>query len=129
MKTSEKFLHWIPRVICILAILFVSMFALDSFGPGRTIWQQLGAFLVHLVPTYILIALLVIAWKWEFTGGIILTLAGIAFSIFLYVFNFQKNHSVSMSLLIVLMIGVPFVIAGILFIMNYYLKRRKLVSP
>jgi len=32
------------------------MFALDAFSPGLTVWQQIGAFLVHLVPTYILTA-------------------------------------------------------------------------
>ena len=70
MKTSIRLIHWIPRVICILAILFISMFAADAFAPELTIWQQLGAFLMHLIPSFILLALLIVAWKWELIGGV-----------------------------------------------------------
>lgn len=69
MKTSLKIIHWDPRILCILAILFVSMFALDSFDPRYTLLQQLQAFAIHLIPTYFLIIFLVVAWKWELTGG------------------------------------------------------------
>ena len=34
MRTLTDWFHWIPRVLCILAILFISMFALDAFAPG-----------------------------------------------------------------------------------------------
>ena len=65
MKTSIRVFHWLPRIICILAILFVSLFAADAFAPGLTIWQQLGAFFIHLIPSFILLSLLIVAWKWE----------------------------------------------------------------
>ena len=32
MKSSLRLFHWIPRIICILAILFISLFAADSFA-------------------------------------------------------------------------------------------------
>ncbi len=51
MKTIVKILYWAPRILCIMAILFISMFALDSFEPGLNIWQQIGAFLIPLIPT------------------------------------------------------------------------------
>ena len=70
MGTSVKIFHWVPRILCILAILLISMFALDSFSPERTFWQNLGAFLIHLIPSFALIALLIVAWKWELPGGI-----------------------------------------------------------
>ena len=71
MKVSIKLIHWLPRIICILAILFISMFALDAFNPEKTIWQQIGDFLIHLIPSFVLIIILIIAWKREFIGGII----------------------------------------------------------
>jgi len=37
MKTTTKILYWSPRILCILAILFISIFALDAFEPGHTI--------------------------------------------------------------------------------------------
>jgi len=102
------------------------LFALDSFSSERTFWQNTTAFLVHLFPSIVLLALLIIAWKWEKTGGIILTIIGLAFSIFLFVFNYKRNHSVTTSLLTTLMLAIPFVLAGILFILSHYRKKKEL---
>jgi hypothetical protein len=99
------------------------MFALDSFNPERTIWQQIGDFLMHLIPSFVLIALLIIAWKWEFIGGIIFALIGLGFSPFIFMHNYKMNHSVSMSLTTVLIINIPFVIVGVLFIISHYRKK------
>jgi hypothetical protein len=125
MKTKTRIVHWIPRILCILAILFISMFALDSFDPKLTLWQQIGGFLIHLIPTYILIALLITAWKWELIGGIIFILLGIGFSPLVYTMNYHMNHSVSMSLGIILMITFPFIVIGALFILSHFLKKKQ----
>jgi hypothetical protein len=101
------------------------MFAADSFAPELTIWQQLGGFLIHLIPSFILIAILIIAWKWEFIGGIIFTLIGLGFSPFIFVHNYKMNHSVWMSIGIILFITIPFVIVGILFIRSHYMKKKE----
>ena len=124
MKTSIRFVHWSPRILCILAILFVSLFAADSFSPGLTIWQQLGAFFIHLIPSIVLLFLLIIAWKWELIGGIIFTAIGLGLSPFVFIHNYRMNHSVGMSLFIILMITFPFVVVGILFITSHYMKKR-----
>jgi hypothetical protein len=94
MKTYKGLIHWLPRIICILAILFVSIFAFDSFSPGLTIWQQLGAFFMHLIPSIVLTALLLVAWKWEYIGGIIFTIIGIGLSPLLFLKNYHMNHSI-----------------------------------
>jgi hypothetical protein len=118
MGTSNKLLHWAPRILVILAILFVSIFAMDSFSSERTFWHNAGAFLMHLIPSIILTGLLIIAWKWEMVGGILITLVGLVFSVILFVLNFGRNHSVWISLSIVLMLCFPFVLAGVLFILE-----------
>lgn len=123
MKTSVKIIHWTPRIIVIIATLFVSMFALDSFTPERTFIQNLGAFFMHLIPSFVLIVLLIVAWKKELIGGILFTVAGLLLSPFIYLHNYRMNHSVATSLLVLLIITFPFIVAGILFIMSHY--RRK----
>jgi len=127
MKTSIGIYHWLPRILCILAILFVSMFALDAFAPGLTIWQQIGAFLMHLIPSFILLAVLIVAWKWELIGGILFALLGLGLSPFIFLHNYDMNHSVGMSLGIIALITFPFFCVGILFIVSYY-KKKKLNS-
>lgn len=127
MKTSTiQLFHWLPRIFCILAILFVSMFALDAFATGLTIWQQLGAFFMHLLPSFVLLAFLIVAWKWELIGGIIFTLIGLGLSPFIYNLNHTRNHfTVGASLGVVMMITFPFVVVGILFIVSHFLKKKQ----
>jgi len=124
MKTSINIIHWTPRIICILAILFVSMFALDSFDPKYTFWQQLQAFFMHLIPTYVLILFLVIAWKWELVGGLIIMAVALGFTPSIFFHNYQMNHSVWMSLSVILLINLPFIITGVLFVLSHYLKKK-----
>ncbi|MBE9469456.1 MAG: hypothetical protein IMY72_14210 [Bacteroidetes bacterium] len=124
MEKNIKIFHWLPRLMCILAIFFISLFAADSFSAGLTIWQQLGAFAIHLIPSFVLIILLLIAWKWEFIGGLIFILIGLGLSPFVYIQNYQMNHSVWMSLGIIASITMPFVIVGILFIISNCFKKK-----
>lgn len=127
MKTTVMVFHWLPRIICILAILFISVFALDAFSPGLTIWQQLADFLMHLTPSFILILLLVIAWKWELTGGIIFTIIGLAMSPIIFLHNYRVNHfSIGQSIGIIMMITFPFVVVGVLFMISHFKKKREL---
>jgi hypothetical protein len=126
MKTSTKVLHLAPRILCILTILFMSLFALDSFSAERTFWQNSAAFLMHLIPSFVLLAVLIVAWKWEKAGGIILTIIGLVWCIFVFILNFKRTHSVTTSLIIILTLGVPFVLAGILFIISHFRKKGEL---
>lgn len=120
MGKKYKILYWAPRIICILAILFVSLFALDAFDPNLSIWEQIGGFLIHLIPSFILLALLILAWKYEYVGGIVFVLIGLLFSIIVFRMNYRMNHNFWMSLGIIASITFPFIIAGALFIMHYF---------
>lgn len=124
MKNLVDWFHWIPRLLCILAILFVSMFALDAFAPGLSIWEQISGFLIHLIPSFILLAALLVAWKWEKIGGIVLMVIGLGLSPFVFTMNLHRTGSVWVSLGIILMINLPFVMVGALFIISNYLKKR-----
>jgi prolipoprotein diacylglyceryltransferase len=129
MEKSIRLFHWLPRIICILAILFVSMFALDAFAPELTFWQQIGDFLLHLIPSYIMVALLILAWKWEYVGGIIFTILGFGFSVAVFLLNYNRNHfSALQSLVTTLIVGIPFVLVGVLFIVSHNKKKRDVRS-
>ena len=60
MNTSVKrVLFWTPRILCILFAIFLSLFALDVFGEGLGFWKTILALLIHLVPVYIVVIVLV----------------------------------------------------------------------
>lgn len=69
--TTRRFLFWTPRILCILYALFLSLFAPDVFGQGYGFWGTILALLIHLVPSYIVLITLAIAWRWEWVGSIL----------------------------------------------------------
>ena len=110
-----RFLYWIPRILAILAILFIMMFSLDCFE-GGVAKDILICFLMHNIPALILVIALVIAWKWEMIGGVIFLLAFLAGCFFFRAFSGNWGA---------LIIMLPFAITGALFLFhhNLYLRR------
>lgn len=80
--TRNGWIVWTPRVLSILFACFLSLFALDVFAEGRPWTETLVALLVHLIPTYVLILILVIAWRRPWVGAAAYTLLALAYAIF-----------------------------------------------
>lgn len=95
MKKLRHNLHWLPRLCAIGLILFFSIFALDVLNEPD--WPV--ALFMHLIPSFILLAATVIAWKESWIGGLLFLALGILFSFFF--------HSLA--------IGIPVMTIGILF--------------
>jgi len=104
----KKFLTWSPRILTIIFILFLSLFSLDAFSGGFG-WEQLLGFVIHSIPSLILVGFLILAWKKPFVGGIIFLILGILFTIF---FNTYREP------LSFLFISGPVFLVGILFLLS-----------
>lgn len=112
----NKILYWTPRVLTIVFILFLGLFALDSFEGDQSMIKKLGGFFIHLIPNFVLILILVVAWKHEWVGTLAFALVGIA-----YIIMFWGRFPVATYLIIS---GSLFMIA-ILFWLNW-MNRKKL---
>jgi len=81
------------------------MFALDVFGEP----QWLLALTIHLIPSYILIAITIVAWRNETVGGCLFLLGGVLLLVF--------------TRLEALIIAIPAFIVGVLFLAKgHFLK-------
>lgn len=80
--TRNDWIVWTPRVLSILFACFISLFALDVFAEGRPWTETLVALLVHLIPTYVLILILVFAWRRPWIGAAGYTLLAAASVVF-----------------------------------------------
>jgi len=104
-------LFWIPRVLAIIFIGFLSLFALDVFSGEATLFQKLLGFLMHLIPSFILIIVLMISWRKPIIGGIMFMVLGGAFSV-----HFRIYPSELLTFLIIpfslIAIGILFVVFG-----------------
>jgi len=77
-----KIIHWAPRVAAILIIFFVGLFSLDVFEMEGTPLELLGGFLMHSIPSIVMIVLLIFAWKRPVVGFAAFLAAGILFAVF-----------------------------------------------
>lgn len=125
MKTKNSGFSWIPRILSLIIIVFIAFFALDVFNSEKDLIQQINDFFVHLIPVFLLIILLIIAWKRELIGGILFIVLSLVMSPFLYSMNYEVNHSMMISLGVILMITLPILSAGVLFVISSGKKNKK----
>jgi hypothetical protein len=106
---KKKLWTWLPRIIALAFIVFISLFALDAFD-GQSAWyMQLLAFLIHLVPTYVLIAAYLVARKWPVIGGWIFIAIAVFFTFFFHAYR---------EILTLLLVVLPFAVVGVLYIVS-----------
>ncbi|MBS3172048.1 hypothetical protein J4438_00510 [Candidatus Woesearchaeota archaeon] len=121
-RKVSKFVYWTPRILSIIFVFFLFLMSLDVFSLELTFWQTIGALLIHNIPAFILLIVILISWKREIVGGIAFILAGLVY-IFLIVMNALKNQFEWYMLSWAIQIsGIAFII-GILFIINWKKKK------
>ena len=77
-----KLIHWGPRIAAILIILFLGLFSLDVFEMEASPLEMLGGFLIHNIPSFILLALLFFAWRRPVVGFVAFLAAALLFAVF-----------------------------------------------
>jgi hypothetical protein len=77
-----KIIHWAPRIAAILIILFVGLFSLDVFDTQASPLELLGGFLIHNIPSIVMLVLLILAWKRPAVGFWAFLAAGALFAVF-----------------------------------------------
>ena len=78
-KLLRNILFWTPRVLGILFILFISLFALDIFDMKLGFWGTIVGLFMHLLPSIAMNIALVLGWRWEWVGAAFFTLASVWF--------------------------------------------------
>jgi hypothetical protein len=105
----KRVLYWTPRILGILFAAFISVFALDVFGEGHGFWGTILALAMHLIPTGMILFALLIAWRWEWAGGLIFI--GLASWYSLKVFHHHPGWIPT--------IAGPVFLIGVLFLLNW----------
>lgn len=110
---TRRLLFWLPRVVALLFIAFVSIFALDVFDMGYGFWETLLALAIHLLPAGILLIGILVAWRWEWVGTLFLSVW-----VVWYLVQFGGQFPFSVYLLMAVL---PFTI-GLLFLLNWFYR-------
>jgi hypothetical protein len=103
------FLHWCPRIMCILLAAFPMLF---TFEREATFWKTLIDVLIHLIPAFLVILLLMLSWKWPWVGGVSFIILGFVYLIWYY--PSSQSHALVIFLFI----------TGILFLADWILRKK-----
>ncbi|MGA1868225.1 MAG: hypothetical protein ACMUJM_06730 [bacterium] len=112
---QNKWLYWTPRVLSIIFAIFISIFALDVFGAGYSFLDTIVALIIHLIPTYLVTIVAIIAWKGEITGGCLF----IGLGLFYVIMEWNRTPLIAS-----LLIPAPLFLIGGMFIMHWMLYRK-----
>jgi len=111
----KKIIYWLPRILSLLFVAFLSLFALDVFSEYSG-WAVVLPLAIHLIPSLVLFVAVLVAWKYDWVGATIF----IGFAAFyVYTAGFNRPWSWYAS------ISGPSAIVGILFILSWIQKYRK----
>jgi len=106
---KRNLLFWLPRGLALAFIGFLSLFSLDVFEMQAPLPQLLLGFLIHSIPSILLLIALLVAWKKEKIGGVLFILLAVA------MFFFVRSE---------LGVAIPFsgliLVIGLLFLWNGY---------
>ena len=119
-KKIGKFVYWTPRILSIVFIFFLALMSLDVFSSELSFWQIVVGLLMHNIPAFILLVVLLISWKYEIVGGIAFILSGLLYTVILMILNPFEWYMLSWSLQIS---GIAFLI-GILFLIGWFKKKK-----
>ena len=115
----KRVVFWLPRILCLLFAIFLSLLALDVFGEGYGFWGTIVALVMHLVPTGIVLIALAIAWRWDWIGAILFVALGVGYLIIAW----GKFDWVTY-----LLIGGPLFLVGALFLVSWLCCREPRTS-
>lgn len=75
---NVKIIYWLPRILSIAFVLFLSLFALDVFSEYSG-WGVILPFLMHLAPMFVLLAIIAVAWKYDLAGAAVFLIVAIGY--------------------------------------------------
>jgi hypothetical protein len=112
LSAGRRWLHVAPRAAGILAILYLSVFALDVFRPGEPWPSIVVALAIHLIPSAALVVVLAIAWRAELVGGVLFILVSLL-----------PFATLGNPFWVNLLLAAPFTLTGALFVAEYWMRR------
>ena len=108
----QRAIWWTPRVLGLVLTLFLAMFALDAFGPDTKPLDAALGFIIHLLPAGLMLGVVLVAWRWEWVGGVLFFLLAFGYGV-------MTRGRVSW----MLVVSVPMIVVGALFLWSAMLSR------
>jgi hypothetical protein len=115
-KPMRNILFWTPRVLGIVIAGLLTLLSTDVFGEGYPFWQSILGFLIHMLPAFAVILVIVLAWRWEWVGA----LGFIAFGVWYIAIAWDNQFDWSVYTMLA---GIPGLI-GALFLVGWFGRKQ-----
>ncbi len=92
--------------------VFLALFALDAFAPGRPLARALTEFAIHLVPAGAILTIVALSWHRPWIGGVTFLLLAAAYAV-----------TVRSRLDWIVVVSGPLLTAGLLFLWSWHHQR------
>jgi hypothetical protein len=115
MSTRHSFSYWLPRGLGIAYALFLMIFTFDAWEGTGGFWAGLLGWLIHMLPVFIVLFVLVVAWTRPRIGGILFLLLAAGFAVF---FGGRWGGNWGDALLSFLIISGPLFLLSFLFLVE-----------
>jgi hypothetical protein len=109
---QKHFVLWSPRLLGVAISVFLGLFALDAFEPGKPPARAFTDVALHLVPALGVLAIVVLSWDRPWLGGAAFVLLAIAYA---GAARFRPDW--------VLVISGPLLLVGLLFLWSWRYQR------
>jgi len=110
----KLFLFLTPRLLALLIAIFLEIFAFGIFDVIIPFEKKFGIFMIHSIPSLLLLTATLISWKNSLYGII-------SFSLLLIVFSMYFSTPYDTTLFLV--ISVPLMIIVALYAIDHFLKK------
>lgn len=119
----KKAIHWIPRILSLLLIGLLVMLSFDVFN--QPTWKEvLIGFIIHNIPSMILILLTILAWRRPWIGGLTYLSGGL---LYVYIAFTRMTFSPEDALIASMILSLPALIIAALYFLDWRLS--KLAKP
>ncbi len=107
---------WVPRILTFLFAVFILLFSFDVFGNGGSFWQDLMGFIIHSIPSILILFILILLRKHALLSGIALIALSVGMMFWFETYRYPLTF---------LLLTVPLFVSGALFFIAYGLQKRK----
>lgn len=111
MTQHYSLVLWSARILGIAVCVFLGVFALDAWEPGKPVARSVVDFLVHLLPSAMVLAIVALSWRRPWIGGVAFVVLAVAYAVMV---GFRFDW--------VLAISGPLLIVGLLFLWTWHMQ-------
>jgi hypothetical protein len=109
-------IRWTPRALGVAYVIFLALFALDVLQDQLGVAETILALFMHLVPTFLVVLALGVAWRWPGSGGLLFIL--LAVGLLFLIAGPGPFRMIEMSGSVYLIVAGPLYLIGALFFLS-----------